>query len=86
MTAKTLTLDTFIEDRDTFSKALHLAKTKYKDDPNIRTWLRIYEQGTHEIRTKQGKVKGIPLFSDFARENLIQAVRLREQRKVYISR
>ena len=82
------TLDDFLDskDRDPFSEALHLAKTKYRNDPSIREWLKIYEQGTPELKTRQGKVKGIPLFSDFARENLIRAVRLREERKVYISR
>ena len=74
------------KDQDPFSQALHLAKTKYKDDPGIREWLKIYEQGTPELKTRQGKMKGIPLFSDFARENIVRAVRLREERKVYIRR
>ena len=82
------TLDDFLDskDRDPFSEALHLAKTKYRNDPSIQEWLKIYEQGTPELKTRQGKMKGIPLFSDFARENLVRAVRLREERKVYISR
>ena len=76
------TLDDFLS-ADDFQSALHLAHTKYSKDPSVREWLKIYEQGTHEIHTKQGKLKGIPIFSDFARNNLLKAIRLREERKVY---
>ena len=70
----------------TFRTALKLAKTKYSEDPAIKTWLRIYQHGIPDLITKKGKkkevIKGIPAQSEFAKENLIKAVRLREEGKV----
>ena len=66
----------------TIEEAERIAEQKYKDDSNIRTWLKIYRHGTSDIKTKQGKIKGIPPYSDFAKKHLIRAIQIREEGKV----
>ena len=83
----TRTLLDFLPDGETeeltIEEAERIAEQKYKDDENIRTWLKIYRQGTSDIKTKMGKIKGIPPNSEFAKRHLIKAIQLRETGKVY---
>ena len=65
------------------TEAERLAQTKYKDYENIQQWLKIYRNGTSSIKTKEGKIKGIPPNSNFAKKNLIKAISLRENGKVF---
>ncbi len=59
-------------------EALHLARTKYREDQGVREWLRLYEHGV-----KRGRRYTIPPRCEFVLENLVKAVRLREEGKVF---
>ena len=63
-------------------RAIRLAETKYRDDESVRAWLKIYRDGTPDIKVKKEKIKGIPPKSEFAKKGLINAVKLREEGKV----
>lgn len=64
-------------------EAERLASTKYRENESIQTWLRIYRHGTSSIKTRNGKIDGIKPFSNHAKENLIKAIRLRENGNLF---
>ena len=72
--------------KESFDHILKLARTKYRNDPNVQAWLKIYEKGTADLIVKKGKKKnvlnGIHPRSEFARMGLERAVLLRECGKV----
>ena len=64
--------------------ALHLANTKYADDEAVWFFLNAYEHGLPPVKLKgKKKIGATPAKSDWAKKNLIKAVRLREEGLVY---
>jgi|GEM_PF-6449348 len=74
-------VDRDVKDID-ITEAERLAETKYRDDPNLQTWLKIYRHGTSDIKTKEGKIKGISPHSEIAKRGLIKSIQLRETGKI----
>ena len=72
----------------TFDEALALARTRYRGDKGVQVWLGIYENGLPDVKVngnggkKKITIAGIKPKSEFARRNLLKAVRLREEGKV----
>lgn len=70
----------------TFNEALALARTRYAKDEGVQVWLRVYEEGLPDVKVNSGKKKttiaGVKPKSEFAKKNLLRAVRLREEGKV----
>ena len=83
---KQLLLFEYDSDELTFDEALALARTKYAKDEGVQTWLRVYDKGLPDVKvnsgTKKTTIAGIKPKSEFAKKNLLRAVRLREEGKV----
>ena len=75
---------------NSFEKILELARTKYRTDENVQTWLSLYEEGSPKLKIKKGNKKevlaGIPPHSEFAKKGLRKAITLRESGGVFIMR
>ena len=66
-----------------FKTAYRLANTKYKSDENVQVWLRMYNEGTKNIKHHKKIIQGMKLHSDFVKKNLIKAIELREYKQIY---